>query len=59
MFATLCSKPDAMNNQIGKKMARTFPAISLAVEAIHTAIQTSQLHNIPMKKAFSKLRPVL
>ncbi|CUP89347.1 Uncharacterised protein [Dorea longicatena] len=47
MFATQCSKPPTTNAHIGKKIAHTFPAISLAEVAIKTARQTRILHKIP------------
>ena len=56
MFATQCSKPDITNAMIGKKMARDFPAISFAVEAINTAAHTRMLHKIPEIRAGRKDR---
>ena len=51
IFAIECSKPDATNAVTGKTMANIFPITYLEESAIHTARQTSQLHNIPLVRA--------
>ncbi len=47
MFATQCSKPEATNAMMGKKMPKIFPTTSWDAIASHTARQTSQLQPIP------------
>lgn len=43
MFATLWSSPIATNAEIGKKIAANFPAASLALTDIQTAMRTQWL----------------
>jgi hypothetical protein len=56
MFATECSNPDVINNQIGKKIANILPIAFSAPVAIQTARQTSQLHKIPRQNASIKVK---
>ena len=45
--------PEITNTQIGKKMAKIFPATSLALPAMKIARHTRMLHKIPETNAFS------
>ena len=47
MLATLCSKPEVMNSQMGKKMPSILPVWLRALQQNQTARQTSQLHIRP------------
>lgn len=40
MFATLWSRPKATNAEMGKKIAKNFPAASFAATDIHTVSKT-------------------
>ena len=51
MFAIECSNPEATNTHIGKNIHTALLIPSFAPNDIHTARQTSQLHNIPSVKA--------
>jgi hypothetical protein len=59
MLATECSRPMATKAEIGNQMATILPGRSLAIEAIHTAMHTSQLHRMPRTSAVLKGRLVL
>ena len=54
MLATECSRPTATKAEMGKMMARIFPATSRAAMASHTARQTRMLHKIPRKKSLTE-----
>ena len=56
IFAIECSNPKATKVIMGKNIANIFPTTSREANAIHTAKQTNQLHNIPLKKASPKPR---
>ena len=51
MFATDCSNPRAINDDIGNQIASILPGAELHPLAIYTAIDTNQLHNIPRMSA--------
>src|SRR5579859_4073423 len=59
MFATLCSKPDATNAEIGGMIARILSVVVRALYASQTARQTSALQNAASAIACTKPRLVL
>mmetsp|Transcript_13230 Transcript_13230/g.39547 ORF Transcript_13230/g.39547 Transcript_13230/m.39547 type:complete len:287 (-) Transcript_13230:10-870(-) len=59
ILATECSRPSAMKAEIGNQMATILPGKSLAIDAMYTAMHTSQLQRMPRTKACLKLSDVL
>mmetsp|Transcript_145383 Transcript_145383/g.264580 ORF Transcript_145383/g.264580 Transcript_145383/m.264580 type:complete len:225 (+) Transcript_145383:340-1014(+) len=55
ILATQCSRPKATKPVMGKKTAMALAPISGVDVAIHTAMQTSQLHRIPLTSTAEKL----
>mmetsp|Transcript_12124 Transcript_12124/g.15142 ORF Transcript_12124/g.15142 Transcript_12124/m.15142 type:complete len:152 (+) Transcript_12124:135-590(+) len=55
MLATECSKPMAMNMEMGNQTPTILPVISLAMVHNQTAMQTSQLHMIPFTTVCPKV----
>lgn len=59
IFATECSRPKVTKAEIGNQMATAFPMVSFAIDAMYTAMHTSQLQRMPRTKAVAKGSEVL
>ena len=59
MLAMECSKPAATKVMMGKKIAQTFPMMSVAAMDIQTARTTIQLQSTPRKNPWTTGRDIL